>query len=622
MNNFRNINTGEGNDYDIEMNVNYNDSTFSDNNMKDSEKGIENDEEEPENFKVNDKDVKEMPEKCFCLSLFIKEEIYEKHKELCESSCVDGEVVNKKQSDVDIEQIVKWKSRYIEKQLNGFKRLLNEKFSIDNGITRENPWFNQGFGIVFYCEKKILDLTCVFKIGNDIHTCNLTYRDYINDIMKGFKKFKMIEYEQPKKMKEKDMLGSMARFEILKRQDVDVVIFRDAHTTLPNNRYDFDFEWCQTWLGSGKKFWTYQSFHYKPAHVEGKRTSLAATWACKKTDGHLLTPEQFQTYFKFSDDKEKHVNKQMVTDSDSDFYTRRDYGVDERYMYFLSKSDLWNQNIYVVNTAHFWVLLQGQDNPTSRLSNYKINKDVNGGMQYCRPLKMFHTTNPFYVDLKCIIKYSLIESAIYNNLMKCGETEDIPANVYEELTFGHFYTWLYNMWAKPSNRLLENLLRMIPQQKNIWEYLFYNEGNINDTSVFQYLSYNGINIMTGPQCDFYQELWYGHGYFHLDDLHDGIGKIADQLDTTKKICKKSNQDIDFYIYRIGSIPDGSPNKKKFLDELDKIKKEGNVGELERRSQFFNEVIKFYSTPALKRPRARVEHLNAKTKNPNLKKTYS
>ena len=47
---------------------------------------------------------------------------------------------------------------------------------------------------------------------------------------------------------------------------------------------------------SGKKFWTYQSFHYKPEHVEGKRTALAATWACKNTNGSLLTDEQYKKY--------------------------------------------------------------------------------------------------------------------------------------------------------------------------------------------------------------------------------------------------------------------------------------------------------------------------------------
>jgi hypothetical protein len=157
------------------------------------------------------------------------------------------------------------------------------------------------------------------------------------------------------------LLGSIVRFFALQDPRFEIVLFRDAHSTLPNRNYIYDRGWFNTWLTQNKKYWIYHGAFYNPPHFSGVKSGFAAAWGCRRSNDSLsiFTPGKYGEIFGF-------------TNEDDDlFYKQTTYGVDERLLYRLYKDPNLVRDSYLVGIAHFIYLFKGQENPR----NYKILKE-------------------------------------------------------------------------------------------------------------------------------------------------------------------------------------------------------------------------------------------------------
>jgi len=163
------------------------------------------------------------------------------------------------------------------------------------------------------------------------------------------------------------MLGSVIRFTVLQDPQFNCVLFRDAHSTMPNRNYKYDRSWYNTWrINTGYRIWTYQSAFYNPPHADGQKAPFAAVWGvCKRhPDSYsLFTDEEYRDIFGFQNEDAKL------------FYGRTSYGVDERLMYRITNKPIWNNSTYFVGVTHLLYLVSGQDNPRS----YRIFKNRDSG---------------------------------------------------------------------------------------------------------------------------------------------------------------------------------------------------------------------------------------------------
>ena len=222
----------------------------------------------------------------------------------------------------------------------------------------------------------------------------------------------------------KGNLGSIVRFMVLQDPFFDIVLFRDAHSTMPNRNYTYDREWFDTWILSNKKFWLYSGAFYNPPHVFGLKSGFAAAWGVRKINNNsIFSLGEYNKYFNF--DK---------IDEDK-FYGMTNYGVDERIMYRFYNDDKIISNSYIVGIVHLIYLIIGQNNPrinTSLLKNDPVsqlhdtpydsaslkNNNIipNIGIKYpenynvklyCKQLDFVDRPYNFYTDLRCSFIYSL-----------------------------------------------------------------------------------------------------------------------------------------------------------------------------------------------------------------------
>ncbi len=166
------------------------------------------------------------------------------------------------------------------------------------------------------------------------------------------------------------MIGSIIRFLTLQDPYFDVILFRDAHSTLPNRNYTYDREWYNTWINkTDKKFWTYHGVFYNPPHFAGLKSGFAAAWGCRKMVGEksIIEPENYKKIFGFNN-----------TDPEY-FYQDTSYGVDERLLYRLIKDPEFTNITYLVGVVHFIYLIIGQEDPRKYkvLENYGVGEVEN-----------------------------------------------------------------------------------------------------------------------------------------------------------------------------------------------------------------------------------------------------
>ena len=335
----------------------------------------------------------------------------------------------------------------------------------------------------------------------------------------------------------KGNLGTIVRFMVLQDPFFDTVLFRDAHSTMPNRNYTYDREWFDTWLLSNKKFWLYSGAFYNPPHVFGLKSGFAAAWGVRKIGNNesIFSLYEYNKYFNFDKIDE---NK---------FYGMTNYGVDERIMYrFYNNEKIINQS-YIVGISHLIYLIIGQNNPrinTSLLKNdpvsqlndtpydsvslnnnniipnigtkYPENYDIK---LYCKQLDFIDRPYNFYTDLRC--------SFIYSLQMVC---EILNKNIIE-ITAGEYFNELEKFLkldpydGSPMEQFFRKNIQMLPSKYNIWQYLFINTDNIvsselqnvDNLNLHFYFSSLGVDILNTNLCKMNKYLWTGN-IFNFDKI--------------------------------------------------------------------------------------------------------
>ena len=319
------------------------------------------------------------------------------------------------------------------------------------------------------------------------------------------------------------MLGSIVRFSALQDPQFDCILFRDAHSTMPNRNYIYDRKWYETWRqNTDKRLWVYNGAFYNPAHGDGQKISFAAAWgACKRISSQytIFTELEYEKAFNFS----KPGNK---------YYNRTDYGVDERIMFRLTNMTLWKENSYFVGIVHMSYLISGQDNPRE----YRIFQDAQEGQKFtpddfidyedqsamlrntnnkpeiCRELTFGLPSKSFYTDIRCVFLNSIHQAAW-----------DLNKNI-DTMTFLEYYEWLdrYLMRTVSGPMMLQNLIEMIPPRWNIWSFLF-GEINMDNLSIVDNIMEQSFGINLTTICRINKLMWTGN-VFNLDSYFFGEEK--------------------------------------------------------------------------------------------------
>lgn len=325
-----------------------------------------------------------------------------------------------------------------------------------------------------------------------------------------------------------NFLGSIVRFLPLQDPQFNTILFRDAHSTMPNRNYLYDRKWYETWQQQPTlRFWMYHAPHYNPPHAEGLKTSLAATWGAKKINNYtpILSPNEYSNWFGFN-----------VTGNN--FFNKPGYGIDERIMYKLVRDDEFLRSTYFVGMTFLYYLITGQDNPRQ----YQIFRqdqesgilieppndvavDLLEGIRYpqpilqttsdqnyiCRPLSFSMPSYSFFTDIRCVLLYSITQAAIDLSKQK------------EELTMYEYFSWLEEKIRNNRGTAFEiNLLQMIPPRWNLFHYLFSTNMNENEKRIINFLkdgiSSLGVNRdIIENTCDVNKYMWTGN-VFNFDEI--------------------------------------------------------------------------------------------------------
>ena len=117
--------------------------------------------------------------------------------------------------------------------------------------------------------------------------------------------------------------ATCVRFAAMTMYPVNIAIWRDAHSSLPNPHTTYDLRWKNFWLNkTDKKFWIYSMPNYQAGHNRGRNTMLAATWAARKqtrnfgmleeTIADKVIWERFERGFLFVKDSSYGIDEQIL----------------------------------------------------------------------------------------------------------------------------------------------------------------------------------------------------------------------------------------------------------------------------------------------------------------------
>lgn len=119
--------------------------------------------------------------------------------------------------------------------------------------------------------------------------------------------------------------ATCVRFAAMTMYPVNIAIWRDAHSSLPNPKTTYDLRWKNFWLNkTNKKFWIYSMVNYQAEHNRRRNTMLAATWAARKQKGNFGVLE------------ETIADKEIWERFERGFFFVKDsaYGIDEQILNF------------------------------------------------------------------------------------------------------------------------------------------------------------------------------------------------------------------------------------------------------------------------------------------------
>lgn len=374
-------------------------------------------------------------------------------------------------------ELQNWINKYMFKQLDEFVFLLS---NID--------W--KDYNIIHFVDYNMFtqDLFTIFR-DRLIHSQLLLSNRYI------------LYFYNCSAYSQYNFFGSLVRYFPLIMDNVEVVIFRDAHSTMPNTKNQYDLEWKNTWLNKTvKKFWSYQSITYNPPHTYGNKAPYAAAWAARKLtgEGRILTGQQFNNFF----------------DITKPFHDRPEsggYGIDER-LFSLFMSSYKNtsngasfiDDSYIVGMIWLYYLFNSQLNPREFT--------ITNNNMLIRPLTSINTSYPYLAESRCIIYYLLKEYAlgldtIADDAWSIIESQQSPAQ---------------SSVLAPNYRTYLDLINLIPNRRFLWDFLFNVNLDVYTKTIRQILLSIGngdstpIPLDYDNMCDIIPKYFTG-GLFDYDD---------------------------------------------------------------------------------------------------------
>ncbi len=381
----------------------------------------------------------------FSFSLFITKDIQDIRRRMLKNEVI---------SDTDKKKYQSWFDKYMNSQVLKFKELL------------DNPnW--KDFGIVWFLEGTIKEL----------------FPDELKEVMNIFKPYtgRIVLFRYVCTDVPNPFYGSVIRYIPLTTGGFDIILFRDAHDTMPNTKNNYDRDWLNTWLKTDKTFWLYQSIIYNPEHARGDRVPYAAAWGAQDREREkrpILSPQTWNEYF----------------GNPSRDIQRGDYGIDERIF-----ADLINNHTefidesYIVGITWILYLFVPYANPRTfeRVYNNQTNKWFLCKEQRGHSVYIY----TYFTEVRCVIYYI---AEIY------AQGLDTPIG-----TLWDYIDWLQANLAEISkeNQLLFKLINMAPSKAHLWEFLFDVSSLVNETTTLE----NAI-------------IWFGVGDFDYRNMCNIIPK--------------------------------------------------------------------------------------------------
>jgi hypothetical protein len=418
---------------------------------------------------------------------------------------------------VDRDLIIEWYNRYPNTQYNKFIDFLNNKnwndYNIIHFISKECSLLP---AIKFDNYKN----NFVYDIDNTISNMFLEinkifpnrYKQYIYECPDFLKSIEYEFWNNEKKIVYKSKIvtpyfGTLVRFLPLIMPNIDVVVFRDAHTTMPNPNYNYDVEWKNFWINNtNKKFWMYHWLNYNPVHADYKHAPFAATWAARKlnfSNTTIMTNEEWN--LTFGDIKKIDNNVWEYQEK---------YGIDERLFYKSINNyiDSENKKSFIENTYLVGFLTMDSifslnnllyENKTYLVQNSNKCNIINFIKEYSDMINR----NP--LDLTINEFFNLIESLQKLNKLKESSSVD---DIFHNIITKQIYT--------------------IPTRWHIWNYLFdLYPFNPNEISMLQFLEYHSSNENLLDYCDLFNRILVGNEFntpsLFFRDFNNNRKKLPD-----------------------------------------------------------------------------------------------
>lgn len=286
-----------------------------------------------------------------------------------------------------------WIRKYIVTQQQKFAQLLNDP-----------NWSD--FGIIWFIDAKLV------RSRMKLDDSGQTIKQLVNKMTEEYPGRLAVLGFDCSNITDTVWYGSIVRFVPLVTGEFDVVIFRDAHSTIPNPNNKYDRNWYETWYNlSGdefKKYWLYQMITYNPAHAKGEKVPFAATWSARAEltkDGELLpimSPELWNGYFGDPDKDPGVYFPDFDTNQDVEQLAPGQYGIDERIFSQLIYETEFLENSYIVGMTWLAFLFNSEANPR-QFSQYSDE----GNIIYCAPRSGLHSirVHTYLTEARCVIYY-------------------------------------------------------------------------------------------------------------------------------------------------------------------------------------------------------------------------
>lgn len=408
-----------------------------------------------------------------------------------------------------------WFHKYVAIQVDKFKTFL------------DNPdW--QEYDILHFIDYFILNLPAPYIKNNKFYVRN--DRTVLTFIQKELSKYKnryaFFQYRcknfiNPETGRHYNYFGSLVRFTALVMPELDVVIFRDAHSTMPNPNNSIDAVWRDHWLsGTTKKYWIYNMVNYNPFHTMGERTMFAASWGARKMEGEqtIFPLDLWNSSFGY-----------LKSVDQNNFFTKATHGIDERILLLLTRNQEFLDNSYIVGITWLFWLFFPQHNPRT-LSRYKddkqdtdgfdldkvneleFNKTEDGVVTTSKEYSITGGIQTYYKEVVCTIKY-------INELLQERKGEKITINeLWENIEQYQSEDCDDVMMCE----LVKKLTNNIPPRNHFWEYIFDVDPKSSEMfsmSLMEYLEankyFNTMKLDMNNICDVVKKYFVG-GKFNYD----------------------------------------------------------------------------------------------------------